>query len=299
MDIPFSNQYLHDLKVLSREHAEQQITDEVFNQRLDKLREREAKSQKNLGQILLIQQFGEAEKHIATEVQKELLQRKQETQREEQAKNAEQIRKQQKQWREQQAEDQRLQQQMRKRENERDTYRNEIDTYINRLEENAQRWQHWYSWLQITLLLFSATTATLAGIDGIPRWIVAIIGLLATIVGSLLTTFKIQERIYASRKAIAEVRLECQKYDYHVEEYKNMDTEDAFLQFSRSVSLIQGQQMLQEVELWNPKKEEQKQERPLHIEGEKEPRDKPENISQEEAEEQHEETTSTNRSEEQ
>ena len=38
-----------------------------------------------------------------------------------------------------------------------------------------------------------------------------------------------------------------------------MDAEGAFIKFSRSINEIQGQQMLQEVELWNPKKEESKE----------------------------------------
>ncbi len=146
-----------------------------------------------------------------------------------------------------------------KRENERYNYRGEIDNYINRLEGNAQKWHSWYTLLQIILLVFSASTATMAGIDGVPRWIVSSTGVIATIAGGLLATFKIQDRIYASRKAVAEVRLECQSYDYQIEKYKNEDTEGAFIKFSRSINEIQGQQMLQEVELWNPKKEEIKE----------------------------------------
>ncbi len=101
--------------------------------------------------------------------------------------------------------------------------------------------------LQVTLLLFSAATATMASMDVIPRWVVSFTGFVATIAGGLLTTFKIQDRIYASRKAVAEVRLECQKYDRGIEEYKDMDTEKAFMKFSRGITEIQGQQMLQEV----------------------------------------------------
>jgi len=117
--------------------------------------------------------------------------------------------------------------------------------------------------LQVTLLLFSAATATMASMDVIPRWVVSFTGFVATIAGGLLTTFKIQDRIYASRKAVAEVRLECQKYDRGIEEYKDMDTEKAFMKFSRGITEIQGQQMLQEVELWNPKKEEKEKEKTM------------------------------------
>ena len=38
-----------------------------------------------------------------------------------------------------------------------------------------------------------------------------------------------------------------------------MDTEGAFIRFSRNINEIQGQQMLQEVELWKPKDEEKKE----------------------------------------
>ena len=176
-------------------------------------------------------------------------------------------------------------QEQRRKERERDNYRNETNSYINRLEANAQKWQHWYTWLQILLLVFSALTATMAGIDGVPRLLVSCTGLIATIAGSFLTTFKIQERIYASRKAIAEVRVECQKYDYHIEEYKDMNTDDAYIKFSKSINLIQSQQMLQDVELWNPKKEEQKAEKSSENniqegQGEKESNETLEKISQ-------------------
>ena len=145
-----------------------------------------------------------------------------------------------------------------KKENDGIKYRKEIDNYINRLEDNAKELQNWYTQLQIVLLLFSALTATVASIDGIPRWMVSTSGFIATIAGGLLTTFKIQDRIYASRKAIAEVKLECQKYDNRIEEYNNTNTteDEAFIKFSRNLISIQGQEMLQEVEFWNPKKDD-------------------------------------------
>ena len=99
----------------------------------------------------------------------------------------------------------------------------------------------------------------------IPRWFVSFTGLVATVAGGILTTFKIQERIYANRKAIAEVRLETQKYDYGLDEYQIENTEQRYLLFSKNITLIQGQEMLQEVEFWNPKKEEKKEERTTQI----------------------------------
>lgn len=98
----------------------------------------------------------------------------------------------------------------------------------------------------------------MAGIDGIARGLVAFTGVIATIAGGILTTFKMQDRIYANHKAVAELRLECQKYDYHIEEYKGVSAEEAFIKFSRAINIIQGEQMLQEVELWNPKRGEDK-----------------------------------------
>lgn len=57
---------------------------------------------------------------------------------------------------------------------------------------------------------------------------------------------------------MAELRLECQKYDYHIDEYKDLGPEETFIKFNRAIHLIQGEQMLQEAELWNPKRDEGK-----------------------------------------
>lgn len=302
MNIPFSQKYIRDVKALYREYEEKRITDEKLSQRLDELKQREARLQKATGQLLLAQQLGEIEKALKAEVQQEIQQKNRQLEIEERAKQTEQTRQQQKEWRERQAEQQKRDLEQKRRERERENYVSEIDTYINRLEGNAQRWQHWYTWLQITLLVFSALTATMAGIDGVPRWVVSGAGFVATIAGSLLTTFKIQERIYANRKAVAEVRQERQKYDYRIEEYKDRDTEAAFVKFSRSISSIQGQQMLQEVELWNPRKEEHPQENrlPARVQEEKEPHEKPEAPSQagNDAEEQHRGTPYSDQQEE-
>jgi len=252
-DIPISKTYLHDLKKLYSEHEKKSITDEEFSQRSDELREREAKSHDPaVGRILLMEKLGDAEKEIADEVKKEF-----------QRQQAEYARQLQQQQQEEQDEELRSLQEQMKRTRERYNYRRKIDNYINRLEGDVHNWQVRYTWLQIILLIFSATTAGIAGIDGVPRGVVAFTGIIATIAGGLLTTFKIQDRIYASRKAVAEMRLECQKYDYHIEEYKNTNIEDAYLRFSKYISEIQGQQMLQEVEFWNPKKETDKEEKTI------------------------------------
>jgi len=116
---------------------------------------------------------------------------------------------------------------------------------------------------ELVLLFFSTLTATMASVEVVPRLVVSISGFIAAIAGGILTTFKIQDRIYASRKAVAQVRQECQKYDYHIDEYANLNAERAFIRFSGIINEIQGQQMLQEVELWNPKKEESKEEQKI------------------------------------
>ena len=256
-DIPVSKKYIHDLKKLYTEHEEKRITDEEFSQRSDELKEREAKSLESMGHILLVRELSDIEKEVADETKKDSQQNEQALAAKNRAEQLEQDRQRQKQLLEQQAEEQKLRREKIKKENERNNYRNEMDNYVNRLEANAQRWQSRYTWLQIILLVFSAGTATMASIEGVPRWMVSLVGLIATIAGGLLTTFKIQDRIYASRKAVVEVKLECQKYDYHIEEYHDTNTEEeAFIKFSRNLNAIQGQEMLQEVELWNPKKED-------------------------------------------
>jgi hypothetical protein len=59
---------------------------------------------------------------------------------------------------------------------------------------------------------------------------------------------------------VAEARLECQKYDRGIEEYKDLDEESAFMRLSRRMTSIQSEQMLQEVELWKPQKDQKKEE---------------------------------------
>lgn len=255
-DIPLSKTYLHDLKELNLANEEKRITDEEFSKRVDELREREAQSNPDLAHLLLLQKLEEAEKEVENEVKKKSQQTKQDLDAKNRAEQTEQTRQNMMQQLEKEKEERKLRDKLIQRENERCNYRSEMYDYINRLENNAQKWQSRYTWLQIILLVFSAGTAAMASIDGVPRWIVSVAGLIATITGGLLTTFKIQDRIYASRKAVTEVKLECQRYDYRIEEYEDTKTdEEAFIKFSRSLSAIQGQEMLQEVELWNPKKD--------------------------------------------
>jgi hypothetical protein len=69
---------------------------------------------------------------------------------------------------------------------------------------------------------------------------------------------QLQDKIYASRKALADLRLECQKYDYCLEDYQDRrdNPEGAYLRFSKKVTAIQAEQMLSEVEPLNPRKQE-------------------------------------------
>lgn len=288
-DIPVSKKYLHDVKVLHTEHAEHRITDEEFSQRLDELIKREVKAHASLGPVLVRQELENTEKDIELAVKKELQQKEQEREAEERTRQLERIRQRRRQEQEQEAQKYRESQERRRREIERNNYRRAIDVYVNRLEAKARQWQSWYGVLQIILIVFSAGTATMAGLEGVPRGWVSATGFVAAVLGTILTTFKIQETIYASRKAVAEVQLEAQKYDYHIDEYKELDTEAAFIRFSRNITAIQGQEMLQEVEFWNPKKEEKKEAEPAQTHPKEEKEDKetrqlPEKSVQEETE---------------
>ncbi len=258
-DISFSKTYLHELRELYRQHEGKLITDVELSQRSDELKEIEAKQHEHIGRLLLMEHLGEAEKEIENEVKQESQQRQQEFEARERAKQIEQTQQLQKLQREQQLEVQRLRQIERKKLAAQNNFRGEVDDYINRLEADAQKWQTRYTQLQLVLLFFSTLTATMASVEVVPRLVVSISGFIAAIAGGILTTFKIQDRIYASRKAVAQVRQECQKYDYHIDEYANLNAERAFIRFSGIINEIQGQQMLQEVELWNPSKEESKE----------------------------------------
>lgn len=95
----------------------------------------------------------------------------------------------------------------------------------------------------------------MASVEWIQRWLVSLVGLVAAIVGGYITTFKIQDKIYATRKAAAELKIEYRNYDYGIG-YDGMDEQEAFIKFTAITSKILSEQMLQEVEIWNSKKEE-------------------------------------------
>lgn len=260
-EIPVTNTFRYELKELHRKHQKKLITDEEFSRRRDELNTEEAKLHEPLGPTLIKEELGDIDKELEDEIKEEIKVEQAKIEAAERAEQAERNRRFQKERQEKINEEYKLRQERLARERDRANYRSEINDYISHLRHDTQNWQKGYFTLQIILLVFSAITAAMAGIDGVPRWIVTITGVVATIAGGLFTTFKVQDRIYAFRKAEAEVGLECQKYDYRTDEYKDIKgEEERFIQFSRKINSIRGQQMLQEVELWNPKKEEQKEE---------------------------------------
>ena len=255
-DIPFSEKYRHDLKALYEEHTEEKITGKQLSQRVDELNRKEARLHKSTARVLLLRELEEARKEIESEVEEEARQRQLVIEAEQRAIREEQRRLLQKQQRQQLEEAQRAQQDKTKKANEQLAFRQNINSYLFTLEVRAQGYGRWFFVLQCFLIFFSAATATMASMDVVPRWVVSITGFVAAIVGTLLTTFKIQERIYTNRKAIAEIKLECQRYDYKTDKYNDVSSDEAYLIFSDEIRTIQSEQMLQEVELWNPKQEE-------------------------------------------
>jgi uncharacterized integral membrane protein len=286
-EITPSKTYLHKLNELQTEHLERRITDEEFSQRLDELNEQEAKLHESLGPVLVRQKLANVEKENELKVKEELQRKEREREAEEWAKRSADRRQRQIEEQEQRNQENRKLQEQERKEAERVGFRSGMNNYINRLENTAGQWQNLFNVLQIVLLAFSAATATMASMEVVPRWVVSLTGFIAAVAGGLLTTFKIQERIYASRKAVAEVKLETQKYDYHIEEYATLDPEPAYIKFSRNITAIQGQEMLQEVEFWNPKKEEKKEEKAAQTnlqenKEDEESKEKPEKPDQEE-----------------
>jgi hypothetical protein len=155
--------------------------------------------------------------------------------------------------------------------------------YIYTLEYETNLWQKRFNRLQITLIILTTATASMAGVDGISRGYVVGVGFAAASLGGILSYFQLQDKIYSSRKALADLHLECQMYDHCIDEYKNrhQDPEGAHLIFSKKVTTIQATQMLQEVELLNPKKKEAVSEaKPTHKKEETEEQEPQEDMSE-------------------
>jgi Protein of unknown function (DUF4231) len=264
-----SNHYLHTVRELHQARMENRITEQEFGQRLDEAINEEAKRQEQYAPLLLRETLQDIEKDISEEQTKafeaklqqeknaanQQKQKELNEQRDQKNKERDEQRRKEQQDQEKRAE---LEREQEAQKEERRSFRLVARDDISERAESARKLQRQYNVLQIILLVFSAVTATMAGIDGIARIWVALTGVIATIAGGILTTFKVQDRIYANHKAAAELRLECQKYDYHIDEYKGANEEEAFIRFSRAVNIIMGEQMLQEVELWNPKRDEGK-----------------------------------------
>lgn len=264
-----SNAYHHTVSELYTERLEGRITEQEFGQRLDQAYEEEAKKQEHFGPLLMKRVLKDIEKDISEkrkkaldeknqqETLKQIRQKKRELDEKDELSKKEREEKRAKE-RKEREEREEQEAELKKREEERKEFREKTAESISERDVSARNLRSQYNTLQVILLVFSAVTATMAGIDGVARAWVAVTGVIATIAGGILTTFKIQDRIYANHKAVAELRLECQKYDYRIEDYKGISPEDAFVKFSRIVNGIQGEQMLQEVELWNPKRDESK-----------------------------------------
>lgn len=254
----FSSQYYYAVSELEKDRLEKRITEREYHQRRDELNEEEVKRQEHLGPVFIKQALEDVEKTISenqrkafeAKMQREKLAQDQQNRKAQNEQKAKERREQEEQIK------QEIEQE--RKEQERISFREMTEKNISERDASAKRLQRQYNILQIILLVFSTITATLAGIDGVARGFVAATGVMATLAGGLLTTFKLQDRIYANHKAVSELRLECQKYDYHIDDYKDISPEKAFIKFSRAVNLVQGEQMLQEVELWNPKKDERK-----------------------------------------
>src|SRR5450631_1246795 len=227
-DIPVSKQYRSVVSELYKDRLENRITEQELSQRLDEAIEEEAKRQEHLGPSLVRQALEDAEKDISEDqkkafeekIQQEKIARNQQRQHELDEKN-ELLRKERNAQREKERKEreEKLAQEVEQetKEQERRSFRKIAGKSIIECDESATRLQQQYNNAQIILLFFSTATATMAAIDGVPRWFVAITGAIASLAGGWLSLFKVQDRIYAFRKAVAELRMECQKYDYHIE----------------------------------------------------------------------------------
>lgn len=259
-DLPLSQKYLHKTEALLVDREEKRITGEEYSQRLDKLRDEEAKSHKPLGDSLIKQILIKKEEELEASVKERFKQIEQQKRNRERAEQAERDQQKINAQKEQQEKEQEKEDEQERKQRDRRIYKVKMHKDVAKLEHNAQELQGCYDKLKILLLVSSSLTAAMASVEWIQRWWVSLVGLIATIAGGYLTTFKIQDRIYAIRKAAAELKIENQNYDYGTG-YENMDEQEAFIKFTGVTSKILGEQMLQEVETWNPGQEERKEDK--------------------------------------
>lgn len=257
-ELPASRKFRYEMSELLTKLKTKEITEEEFSLQRDALFDQEALAQEMMGPVLIVKQLQQIETEVAEAVnqrfQKEEQEESERVTREKFAKAAEKKRIE----REEQAKQKAIEDENNRRIVERDMFRSTLDEYIHRQEQNTNSWQRRGNWLQIILIVLTTATASMAGADGISRIYVVIVGFAAATLGGVLSYFQLQDKIYASRKALANLRLECQMYDYCLDDYQDCraDPEGAYLRFSKKVTAIQAEQMLYEVELLNPKRQE-------------------------------------------
>ena len=257
-ELPVSRTFRYELEDLYTKRRNKEITEEDFSVQRDALLAQEAKSHEAMGPLLVVKELEGIESDVVNTVnqrfQKEAEEENARATREQLAKIAEQKRIE----REEQEKQKAIENENRQRIDERNKFRTSINDYIERQEWNTNRWQRWGNWLQILLIVITTATASLAGFSDIPRGYVVGVGFTAAALGGILSYFQLQDKIYGSRKALASLRLECQKYDYCLDDYQDRrtDSEAAYLRFSKKVTEIQAEYMLYEVELLNPRKQE-------------------------------------------
>ena len=257
-ELPVPRKFLYDLDELYTKRKTKEITEEEFSIQRDVLLAQEAKSHEAMGQTLIVKELESIESSVANTVnqrfQKEEQEESERATRDRFAKLAEQKRIE----REEQEKQKAIEAENNRKIMERNMFRSDLDGYIDQCEQDANRWQIRCNWLQIIAIVLTTATASMAGVDGISRIYVVIVGFAAAALGGILSYLQLQDKIYTSRKATANLRLECQKYDYCLEDYQDCrdDPEGAYLRFSKKVTVIQAEQMLYEVELLNPKRQE-------------------------------------------
>lgn len=257
-ELPVSRTFRYELDELYTKRRNKEITEEDFSVQRDALLAQEAKSHEAIGPLLVMKELEGIESDVVNTInqrfQKEVEEENARATREQLAKIAEQKRI----AREEQEKQRAIENENRQKIDERNKFRTSIDEYSERQEWNTNRWQRWCNWLQILLIVITTATASLAGFSDIPRGYVVGFGFSAASLGGILSYFQLQDKIYGSRKALTNLRLECQKYDYCLDDYEDRRTnpEAAYLRFSKKVTEIQAEYMLYEVELLNPRKQE-------------------------------------------
>ncbi len=257
-ELPVSRKFRYDLDELYTKQKAKEITEEEFSIQRDALIAQEAKLHETIGPLLIAKQLEAIESDVAATVNKKF----QQEEREESARVAkERIAKQaeiKRIEREEQEKQNAIEAEHRKKIEDQKNFRLSINTFANNLKYNTDRWHGWSNWLQIVLIVLTTATASMAGYSSISRVYVVVCGWCAAALGGVLSYLQLQDKIYSDRKALADLQLECQMYDYGIDEYKNRDDdpEGAYLLFSKKVTAIQATQMLQEVEFLKPKKKE-------------------------------------------